>query len=43
MRRLEMKNYYTILTDKQKKYNQHYDQVKLINMNILQVKNITSC
>ena len=34
-----MKNYNTILTEKQQKY-QHYRQVKLINMNFLQVKNI---
>ena len=32
-----MKNYNTILIEKQQKY-QHYLQVKLINMNILQVK-----
>ena len=30
-------NYYTILTEKQQKY-QHYRQVKLININIVQVK-----
>ena len=34
---LEMKNYNSILTEKQQKY-QHYYQVKLININILQVK-----
>ena len=34
---LEVKKYNTILTEKQQKY-QHYGQVKLINMNILQVK-----
>ena len=38
MIRLEMKNCKMILTEKQQKY-QHYHQVKLINMNILQVKN----
>ena len=32
-----MKNYNTILTEKQQKY-QYYRQVKLININILQVK-----
>ena len=37
MIKLKMKNYNTILTEKQQKY-QHYHQVKLINMNILQVK-----
>ena len=37
MIRLEMKNFNTILTEKQKKY-QHYDLEKLINMNILQVR-----
>ena len=34
---LERKNYNMILTEKQQKY-QHNHQVKLINMNILQVK-----
>ena len=33
MRRLEMKKYNTILTEKQQKY-QRYHQVKLINMNL---------
>ena len=37
MIKLKMKNYNMILTEKQQKY-QHYHQVKLINMNILQVK-----
>ena len=37
MIRLETKNYNMILTEKQLKY-QLYHQVKLINMNILQVK-----
>ena len=37
MTRLEMKNYNKILTKNQQKYL-HYHQVKLINMNILQVK-----
>ena len=37
MIRLEMKNYNMILTEKQQKY-QLYHQVKLISMNILQVK-----
>ena len=37
MIRLEIKNYNKILTEKQQKY-QHYHQVKLINMNILQMK-----
>ena len=37
MIRLEIKNYNTILTEKQQKY-QHYHLKKLINMNILQVK-----
>ena len=37
MIRLEIKNYNTILTEKQQKY-QHYHQVNLINMNILQMK-----
>ena len=36
--RLEMKIYNMILTEKQQKY-QDYHQVKLTNMNILQVKN----
>ena len=35
MSRLETKNYTTILTEKQQKY-QHYHLEKLINMNILQ-------
>ena len=38
---LEMRNCNMILTEKQQKY-QNYHRVKLINMNILQVKNITS-
>ena len=38
MIRLEIKNYNTILTEKQHKY-QHYHQVKLITMNLLQVEN----
>ena len=37
MIRLEMKNCNVILADKQQKH-QHYYQVKLINMNILQAK-----
>ena len=37
MIRLEIKNYNMILTKKQQK-DQHYHKVKLINMNILQVK-----
>ena len=37
MIRLEMKNYNMMLTEKQQNY-QHYCRVKLINMNILQVK-----
>ena len=37
MMRLEMKNYNMILTEKRQKYQLH-NQVKLINMNILQVK-----
>ena len=37
MIRLEMKNYNMILTEKQQKY-QHNHQVKLINMNILLMK-----
>ena len=37
MIQLEMKNYNMILTEAQEKY-QHYDQVKLINMNFFQVK-----
>ena len=36
MMRLEIKNYNTILTEKQQKY-QHYHLEKFINMNILQV------
>ena len=36
MIRLEMKNYNMILTEKHQKYQHH--QVKLVNMNILQVK-----
>ena len=32
---LEMKNYNTVLAEKQQKY-EHYHQVKFINMNILQ-------
>ena len=39
MIRLEIKYYNMILTEKHKK-DQHYHQAKLINMNILQVKNI---
>ena len=35
--RLEINNYNTILTEEQQKY-QHYHQVKLINMNILQAQ-----
>ena len=38
MIRLEIKKYNTILTEKQRKY-QHYHQVKLITMNLLQVEN----
>ena len=37
MIQLRMKNYNIILTEKQQKY-QRYRQVKLINVNILQVK-----
>ena len=37
MIRLEINNYNTILTEKQQKY-QHYHQIKLINMNILQAQ-----
>ena len=37
MIRLKMKNYSTRLPEKQQKY-QHYHQVKLVNINILQVK-----
>ena len=37
MIRLEINNYNTILTEEQQKY-QHYHQVKLINMNILQAQ-----
>ena len=37
MVKLEIKNYNTILTEKQQKY-QHYHQVKLINVSILQEK-----
>ena len=37
MKRLEMKNYNMILTEKQQKH-QHNRLVKLINMNILLVK-----
>ena len=37
MTRLEMKNCTTILTEKQQNYK-HYHQVKLRNMNILQMK-----
>ena len=37
MKRLEIKNCSMILIEKLQKY-QHYHQVKLINMNILQVK-----
>ena len=37
MIKLEMKNYNMILTEKQQKY-QHYQQPKLTNMNVLQVK-----
>ena len=39
MLRLCMKNYNTILTEKQQKY-QHYHQVKLTNMNYLPVNKI---
>ena len=39
MIRLEMKNYNMILTGRQQKY-QHYHQLKLINMNVLQAKKI---
>ena len=38
MIRSEVENYDTILTEKLQK-QQHYNQVKLINMNILQVTN----
>ena len=37
MIKLELKNYNMILTEKQQK-SQHYHRVKLININILQVK-----
>ena len=37
MIKLKTKNYITILTEKQQKY-QHYHQVKKINRNILQAK-----
>ena len=37
MIKLKIKNCHTILTEKHKKY-QHYRQVKLINMIILQAK-----
>ena len=37
MKRLEKKNYNMILTEKLQKY-QHYHQMTLINMNILQLK-----
>ena len=37
MMRLEMKNYNMMLTEKQQKY-QHSHQIKLVNINILQVK-----
>ena len=37
MVRSEMKHFNMILTEKQRK-NQHYHQVNLIHMNILQVK-----
>ena len=37
MTKLKMKNCNTILTEKQQKY-QRCNQVKLVNMNILQVK-----
>ena len=37
MIKLKMKNYNSILTEKQQKYK-HYHQKKLINMNILQTK-----
>ena len=37
MIRLKKKNYNTILTEKQQKF-QHYYQVKLINMNSFQAK-----
>ena len=37
MIRLEIKNYNTVLIEKQQIY-QHYHQVKLINLIILQVK-----
>ena len=37
MTKLKMKSYNTILAEKQQKY-QFYHQVKLININILQVK-----
>ena len=37
MIKLNMKNYNMILTEKQQKY-QHDQQLKLINMNILQAK-----
>ena len=37
MIKLKMENYNMILTEKQQKL-QHYHQVKLINMNILQAK-----
>ena len=37
MSKLKIKKCNTILTEKQKKY-EHYHQVELININILQVK-----
>ena len=40
MIKLKMKNYNAILTEKQQKYH-HYRQVKLININILQMKQMS--
>ena len=37
---LEMKKYSMILIEKQQKY-QRYHQIKLVNMSIFQVRNIT--
>ena len=37
MIKLKVKKYNTVITEKQQKYK-YYHQIKLINMNILQVK-----
>ena len=41
MKRLELRSYNMMLIEKKQKY-QHYHQARLVNMNVLQAKNIPS-